>query len=242
MRPRALVPTARGTNRDGELAEALSLAGADAEVVPLTVLAERSEPWADRYQLLAVPGGFSHGDALGAGRLLASDLRHRFGDGVRALLDRGRPVIGICNGFQALTLAGLLPGALAPNAGGRFECRWVTLVPSPGSVWTDGLDEPVRCPVAHGEGRYLPPVVGRPRVVLRYGDAKGAGAGGAYPDNPNGSVDDVAGVVDGTGLVLGLMPHPEDHVHPWQEPTGGRITGGSGLALFANGVRAAART
>ncbi|MEO1065406.1 MAG: phosphoribosylformylglycinamidine synthase subunit PurQ [Actinomycetota bacterium] len=245
MIPTALVLSARGTNRDGELAAAFELAGARAEVRLVSELRGDGIDWAD-YQLVAVPGGFSHGDALGAGRLLGLDLLTWFGDELRAHLERGRPIIGICNGFQALVRAGFLPGGdaepavLAHNDVGRFECRWVELLPEPGSPWTDRLDGPVRCPVAHGEGRWVGPV---DRVAFRYADDKGDRAGGAYPANPNGSLDDVAGVFDPTGLVLGLMPHPEDHVLPRHDPhRRRRAWSGSCLPLFEGGVAHAADT
>ena len=144
-------------------------------------------------------------------------------------------MIGICNGFQVLTRAGLLPGALGHNEQGRFDCRWVELTAEPAStcIWTSGLDDPVHCPIAHGEGRYVHPdpaaLVAAGQVALRY-----AGT------NPNGSMADIAGVCDPTGVVLGLMPHPENHVvvrqHPRHrhEPDTSRFLG---LRLFENAVR-----
>ncbi|MEM9036258.1 MAG: phosphoribosylformylglycinamidine synthase subunit PurQ [Actinomycetota bacterium] len=250
-RPRVLVLSARGTNRDLELAAAFELVGADAEIRLVTQLRRDEGDWSG-YQLVAVPGGFSHGDALGAGRLLGLDLATWFGDRLRGHIERGRPVIGICNGFQALVRAGFLPGGpaggceepavLTHNESGRFECRWVDLLPEPISPWTASLDGPLRCPVAHGEGRWVGPV---DRVALRYAEPKGNGpAGGAYPANPNGSIDDVAGVVDATGLVLGLMPHPEDHVLARHDPhrRRGSARQGSCLPLFEAGVAHAAHT
>lgn len=245
-RPRVLVLSAPGTNRDGELASAFELAGATAEIRLLSRLRREPDDWSG-YQIVAVPGGFSHGDALGAGRLLGLDLVTWFGDRLRSHIERGRPVIGICNGFQALVRAGLLPGTdepavLAHNRSGRFECRWVELLPAPVSPWTAPLQGPLRCPVAHGEGRWVGPV---DSAAFRYAEPKGTGAaGGAYPANPNGSDDDVAGVVDATGLVLGLMPHPEDHVLARHDPhrRRGRAGAGSCLPLFEAGVAHAAQT
>ncbi len=238
MKPRALVVHARGTNRDRELADALDLAGADVDIVPLTVLRDSCRPWSD-WQMLAIPGGFSHGDALGAGRIFALDLMTWFGDQLRNMTETGAPIIGVCNGFQTLVQAGILPGTgrpatLAPNVSQRFECRWVTLEPLPGNIWTEGLDSPLRCPVAHAEGRYVGEI-GRP--ALRYLDGKDQPARGTYPANPNGSVADIAGVTDPTGTVLGLMPHPEDHVLARQDPDRGR-RGRPRLCLdlFRNGV------
>jgi phosphoribosylformylglycinamidine synthase subunit PurQ / glutaminase len=227
-RPRALVLQAPGTNRDHDAVFALELAGADARIASLLDLADDVRPLSEA-QLLVVAGGFSHADALGAGRMFALSLEHGFGDEVRAFVAAGRPVIGICNGFQTLVRAGLLPGALGHNASGSFQCEWVTLDPQPSAcVWTDGID-PVDCPIAHGEGRYVHPDVAAldaaGQVALR------------YRRNPNGSDSDIAGVCDPTGVVLGLMPHPENHVIARQHPHHVRgLAGGLGLQLFQRGV------
>lgn len=245
-RPSVLLPVAPGTNRNQELADAFERAGAVTVQVPLSALRQGDVKLVD-HQILALPGGFSYGDALGAGRLLGLDLTGWFADQLHEAVARAMPVIGICNGFQALVSAGLLPGgdtpaALVANDSGRFECRWVTLAPGPApSVWLDGLDGPIRCPVAHGEGRLIgnEPTLAA-HTAFRYCDGD-APAEGHYPHNPNGSVGDIAGLVDGTGLVLGLMPHPEDHVDPRQDPLRGRpgaSIGGSALGLFRAGVAA----
>ncbi len=244
--PRVLIPVALGTNRDADLAVAFAAAGADPETVPLSAL-RSGERRLDQYQLLAVPGGFSYGDALGAGRLLGLDLAGWFGDQLREAAAADMPIFGVCNGFQALVRAGLLPGptpaVLTENLSGRFECRWVTLEPSSSRcVWLDGVTEPLRCPVAHGEGRFVTDDVAvleaNDQIALRYVGADGAPADGRYPDNPNGSVADIAGVCDERGTVLGLMPHPEDHVSVRQDPLRGRAVGGGCLPLFESGVRA----
>ena len=171
---------------------ALDLAGAEPSVVLAGELTARPE-LLDDARIVVVAGGFSYGDALGAGRMLALDLTAadggRLGERLRAFVASGRPVVGICNGFQVLTRTGLLPGALGHNAGGHFDCRWVRLAPEPASrsIWTAGLDDEVHCPIAHGEGRYVHPdpdaLAASGQVALRY-------AGG----NPNGSVADIAGV------------------------------------------------
>jgi phosphoribosylformylglycinamidine synthase subunit PurQ / glutaminase len=214
-RPAALVVAGPGTNRDTDAVLALDVAGAEPAVVLAAELTARPE-LLDDARIVVVAGGFSYGDALGAGRMLALDLTAtdggRLGDRLRAFVASGRPVAGICNGFQVLTRAGLLPGALGHNAGGHFDCRWVQLAPEPAShcVWTAGLDDDVHCPIAHGEGRYvhLDPdaLAAAGQVALR------------YRDNPNGSVADIAGVCDESGVVLGLMPHPENHVLARQHP------------------------
>jgi phosphoribosylformylglycinamidine synthase subunit PurQ / glutaminase len=236
-RPRAVVLTAPGTNRQRDVAFALDLAGADAEVALLADVAADPQ-LLHAAQILVVAGGFSYADALGAGRMWALELRHRLREHLQAFIDDGRPVIGICNGFQVLTAAGLLPGALGHNVDGRFTCRWVTLAAEPAGrcIWTSGIGR-IECPIAHGEGRYVHPDPARlaadGQVALRY-----AGL------NPNGSVGDIAGVCDATGLVLGLMPHPENHVVARQHPEASRrrVRGETtpcttGLALFEQGVR-----
>lgn len=254
MKPKALILLAHGTNRDHDAAEALRLAGAHAEIVPLNFLREGKRRFND-YQMLVLPGGFSYADALGAGKLLAIDLRAYFTDQIRAFVAAGKPVIGICNGFQALVKAGMLPGwegasprqqaTLTFNARGRFECRWVTLKPvSSACVWTRGLSGLIACPVAHGEGNFqvAEPARLKGLIALTYVYPDGSPANGDYPANPNGSLLDIAGICNPAGNVLGLMPHPENHIHPWQHPRWTRRAGGlSGFSLFENGVRYAAQ-
>ncbi len=247
-KPKVLIPVALGTNRDGDLADAFQAAGADTEQVPLTALRTGERSLAD-YQILAVPGGFSYGDALGAGRLLGLDLAGWFGEQLQAAVAAEKPIFGVCNGFQALVRAGLLPGedrkaVLTENLSGRFECRWVTLDPvNDTSIWTKDLREPLRCPVAHGEGRFVAEDLGEVEqaalVAFRYLDEVGQPTE-AYPANPNGSAAGVAGVTDSSGLVLGLMPHPEDHIVARQDPLRGRASGGNCLPLFQAGVAAVA--
>ncbi len=237
-RPAAIVVAGPGTNRDTDAVLALDLAGAEPSVVLAGELTARPE-LLDDARIVVVAGGFSYGDALGAGRMLALDLTAadggHLGERLRSFVAGGRPVGGNCNGFQVLTRTGLLPGALGHNAGGHFDCRWVRLAPEPASrsIWAAGLDDEIECPIAHGEGRYVHPdpqaLAAAGQVALRY-------AGG----NPNGSVADIAGVCDPTGVVLGLMPHPENHVlarqHPRHrlDPTTSRTLG---LRLFEAAVR-----
>lgn len=249
MKPRALILHAPGTNRDHEAARALEYAGALAEIVPLTTLRAREKNWRD-YQMLVLPGGFAYADALGAGKLFALDLTIYFADAVNEFVARAKPVIGICNGFQALVKAGILPGnsraTLTFNASGHFECRWVTLqAVSQKCVWTRDLDDLIYCPVAHGEGNFqmadraqLDALRANDQIALRYVLDDGGEANGAYPFNPNGSADDIAGVRNPQGNVLGLMPHPEDHIFHYQHPRHTRGERGClGLRLFENGVR-----
>ena len=249
MKPKAVVLGAPGINRQEDALFALNLAGADAGYVSVLDLPERKSEL-ERAALIVVAGGFSYADALGSGRVFAMEIEQRLGDLMRRKVEGGTPVLGICNGFQMLVRLGLLPGGtqavLQHNERGRFECRWVTLVPSSGlCVWTRGLDEPLRCPVAHGEGKFfcgpetLDLLRANDRIAFRYAGEGGALADGAYPVNPNGSLADIAGICDASGLVLGMMPHPENHVTERQ----GRSVTGTGLALplFRNGVEFARR-
>jgi phosphoribosylformylglycinamidine synthase len=263
--PKALVILATGTNRDGDVAQALKLAGAQPEIVPMQRLRQSPAVWSD-YQMLVIAGGFSYADALGAGKLLALDLEQYFADQAQAFVAAGKPVIGICNGFQTLVKAGLLPfpraqgdasippATLTFNECGHFECRWVTLKPvSQTCIWTRGLSELLDCPVAHGEGNFVvrdPQVAQRlqdgDQIALVYADPDGSPANGAYPANPNGSVLDIAGVCNPAGNVLGLMPHPEDHIYPFQHPRWTQLAAlpaaqsRLALPLFRNGVAYAA--
>ena len=264
LRPKALILMATGTNRDGDAAQALGLAGAEPVILPIKQLRLSGLSWKE-YQLLVIPGGFSYADALGAGKLLALDLVHYFTDQVSSFVADGKPVIGICNGFQALVKAGILQGAgsskatLTYNASGHFECRWVTLNPlSQVCLWTKGLNEPIECPVAHGEGKFVleepleaeledggqKPVPGASstgvfppeQVALVYAGPGGKHAYGLYPYNPNGSILDIAGICNPAGNVLGMMPHPENHVLAYQRPSWQQGVKHSGLPLFKNGV------
>ncbi len=232
MKPTAIVLSAPGTNRDHDVAHALDLAGATARITRLAELCGKPA-LLDDAQLIVVAGGFSHADALGAGRMFALQLEHNVGDELREFVATGKPIIGICNGFQTLTRLGLLPGALGHNDNGSFQCRWVTLDAAESAcVWTQGLDG-IDCPIAHGEGRYVHP---DPAALAAPGQVALT-----YQRNPNGSDADIAGVCDPSGVVLGLMPHPENHVHDHQHPQAARGQAArSGLPLFARGVAYAA--
>ena len=249
MKPKALVLQAHGSNRDFDVIDALTLAGADASGVPLNELRDQKSLLAD-FQLLVVPGGFSYADALGAGKLLALDLASYFIDEVSSFVEAGKPVIGICNGFQVLVKSGILPGkqsqapakneaTLTFNAAGHFECRWVHLKSaSENCIWTKELTEIITCPIAHGEGNFqVTEAISQEHIALTYAKMDGASANGAYPANPNGSIMDIAGICNAKGNVMGLMPHPENHIYNWQHPRHTRgETGGNGLKLFENGV------
>lgn len=226
---------APGINCHEETAFAVSYAGGQGEVLPLSDIVAGGRKLAD-YAGLIVPGGFSYGDHLAAGRVLAVQLIARLAEELRTFVAAGRPVLGICNGDQVLMETGLLPngtvaeraGALTQNRSARFESRWVRLQVQPtGSFWTEGIEGSLlRVPVAHGEGR----VVRAPNALVKpaflYVDDAGQ-ATEAYPHNPAGSPGGVAGLVDPSGLVLGLMPHPERALLPAHGST-------DGLRLFRN--------
>jgi phosphoribosylformylglycinamidine synthase I len=252
MKPPVLILHAPGTNRDRDVAEAFALAGAEPTIRTLADVVATPGLIAE-HRLVCLPGGFSFGDDLGAGQVFAHHLRHSLGDALRAHIAKGRPILGICNGFQALMKAGFFeptarPGrtaTLTRNARAQFECRWVTLTPNPSSPspWLTDLG-PIECPVAHGEGRVVTSdpdtaaALTGPQAAFRYVPSE---TDDGYPGNPNGSLDHLAGLTDPTGLVLGLMPHPEDHIHPFQHP--GFHTHRDrlpGLPLFQAGVRLAA--
>jgi len=253
-KPRALILFAPGTNRDQDAAAALDLAGAEPVVCPIKYLREERVDWS-AYQIMVIPGGFSYADALGAGKLFALDLIHYFYDQAHTFVSAGKPVLGICNGFQALVKSGLLPDGesedqahtvtLTFNESNHFECRWVTLKPvSERCLWTRGLRQLIECPVAHGEGNFTAarPEIARAlldtgQAALIYTQPDGSAANGGYPHNPNGSMLDIAGICNPQGNVLGLMPHPEDNIHLFQKPDRSKGPDHPGLPLFVNGVR-----
>jgi len=211
---------APGINCHEETAAAIELAGGRTELVLLRDLAD-GRTRLDRYQAVVIPGGFAYGDHLGAGRIFATMLVARLCDQFVDFLAAQKPLLGVCNGFQVLAEAGILTGrtpgkrsmALLENQSAKFEDRKIRLVvTAEKSPWTEGLTGQVlEMPTAHGEGRPLFCHAGSDdptKVVLRYADSSGHPTL-RHPENPNGSPDAVAGITDATGLVLGLMPHPE---------------------------------
>lgn len=253
----ALVLTTSGINCDRELAHAFELAGATAELVHLNRLL--AEPGlVEGFDLIGLPGGFSYGDAIGAGRIAATLMREALYPVFVAAVARGVPIIAPCNGFQIAAQMGLLPGpaagdrwpatparptvGLATNDTARFVDRWCAVEIPDGTrcIWTQGIDLDDAggvLPVAHGEGRFtvapgglVSRLAADGQIAVRY----------RAGDNPNGSLDAIAGICDSTGLVLGLMPHPERFTrwtqHPqWtrlEEPRGEPL----GLAMFRNAV------
>jgi phosphoribosylformylglycinamidine synthase len=250
--PRVLVLRSPGANCDTEAQFAFEQAGARAERVHINRLREKPN-LIHEYQVLVVPGGFTYGDDVAAGKILGMQLNHFLGEALRRFRDTGKLILGICNGFQALLKTGLLlppdeegpVATLAFNSSGHFEDRWITMQASPGRCpFLMGIQR-MHLPIAHAEGRFLcrqewilQGLEAAEQVVLCYCDSQGRP--GEYPINPNGSQGDVAGVCDATGRVLGLMPHPERHVLPTQHPQWTRLglaAEGDGLVVFRNAVR-----
>lgn len=245
--PTTLILRTAGTNCDRELCHAFELAGSRTRTVHLNELIE-NPGILDDVQIIGFPGGFSYGDDIAAGRIFANRIKHNLLEPLQAAVRRGTPIIGICNGFQVLVKLGLLPDpelarqsvTLADNHTGRFTDRWVGLEANAQSVciWTKGLTQ-LDLPIAHGEGRFVaesPQALDLLRhnrqIALRY----------RLDDNPNGSADSIAGICDPTGLVFGLMPHPERFTHVTHHPLwtrmllrGGELTP-AGLRFFQNAV------
>jgi len=231
---KALVLTGYGLNCDLETAHACELAGAAATRVHINALIDGSVRLSD-FQLMVFIGGFSWGDDHGAGVIQAVRMKTHIGDQMLSFIERGHLVLGICNGFQVLVNLGLLPGfdgryadrrvALTYNECGNFRDQWVRLRIGAGSpcVFTQGIRQ-VELPVRHGEGKFyadaevMDRLAAGGQIVMRYARADGHPAGGQFPDNPNGSVDDIAGICDATGRIFGLMPHPEAFHHPANHP------------------------
>ena len=249
---RVCVLRTAGTNCDGETIFAFEQAGAVTESLHVNQVL-RNGAGLGAFQILVIPGGFTYGDDIAAGKILANELRYGLGVELREFIDKGGAILGICNGFQVLVKAGLLPGPFSPgttqkvtltfNDSAKFEDRWIHLEVTPNrSVFTDGIDR-LYLPVAHGEGKFvadpgtLRGIVDSRQVVFRYVDSAGKPAG--YPWNPNGSVESIAGICDDTGRVLGLMPHPERHALGCQHPRWtreGLKDEGEGMAVFKSVV------
>ena len=244
MKPRVCILRTDGTNCDHETSTAFRLAGGEPYFVHVNELRTGSRTLAD-FHILALPGGFSYGDDVASGKILAVELMTFLGDQLRAFVEARKLVIGICNGFQVLVRTGLLPfgklgtmsATLAHNASGHFQCEWVELKAETPCVFTHDLDQPdLMLQIAHGEGRfYAPPEVlarmeAEQLIVLRY-----------RVRNPNGSQSAIAGVCDPTRRIFGLMPHPERLVVREQHPNWRRLEPDlrlpHGLKIFVNAVR-----
>ena len=245
---RTLILRAPGTNCDVETAFAFQQAGAIVATLHVNRFIRGEERLSD-YQIFVIPGGFTYGDDISAGKVLANELRLKLGEDISRFVENGGLILGICNGFQVLVKLGILPGplpgsqprlTLTTNDSGRFECRWVHLSVNQKSscIFTKGIEH-LELPVAHGEGKVVTEATVLPglNVALYYTDEQGNKAG--YPHNPNGSVDNIAGICDSTGRIFALMPHPERHIRGNQHPrwlTEGASQWGNGFKIFENAV------
>ena len=251
---KALILYGYGINCDGETQFAFQMAGAQAERVHFNELRVKNKRLKD-YQILAFPGGFSHGDDIAAGRVMANLIKTEMLDDMLEFINSEKLVLGICNGFQILAKAGLLPGCngnykkqevtLTYNDSGRFEDRWVYLkVQNDKCVFTRGIDK-LYLPVRHGEGKFLPQdetvlkrLYQNNQITAKYVSAAGK-ENPAYSANPNGSCDGIAGICDESGRIFGFMPHPEAYLFKTNHPRWTRDplpNEGQGLQLFKNAV------
>ncbi len=246
LKPKALVLRAPGTNCDEETAYAFQLAGGEADRIHVNQLAE-SPNLLDDYQIFCVPGGFSFGDDIAAGRVLANLMLNRLKDAIGTFVAEGKLVLGICNGFQVLVKTGFLVqpdeeglcATLTWNESGRYTDQWVRLETDGNQcAFLNGVEE-MYLPVAHAEGKF----VARNDEILRRLESNGQLAlryqSNGSSDNPNGSTMDVAGVCDESGRVFGLMPHPERHMFATQHPRWtreGLANEPDGVAIFKNAI------
>lgn len=260
MTVKAVVLTGFGINCDNETCRALSRAGADVSRMHLNDLIEHPD-LLDGAHILAIPGGFSFGDHIASGKVLANRMRHKLGAPLERFVASGKLIIGICNGFQVMVKMGLLPlfdgdfkqeVTLAWNNTCRFENRWVHLGAAHNTrcIWVKDI-ETLPLPVRHGEGKFivrdeavLQRLLDNRQVALRYVRPDGTAAAGEFPFNPNGAADDIAGICDPSGRIFGLMPHPEAFQERENHPEWTRLdlpAEGAGLRIFRNAVEFAQR-
>jgi phosphoribosylformylglycinamidine synthase I len=235
-----------GTNCDAETTRSFRELGAKAEVVHVNEMIKRKNML--DFDALVFPGGFSYGDYVRAGAIWAKWMLARLGEQLKAFVDDNRPILGICNGFQVLVEAGLLPrfegtsqvpeAALATNVPPGYNCRWINVRHENRGkcVFTSKIQngKTLRLPVAHAEGRFvfakekerrfLEKLIDNDQLVFRYCEEDGTYAQGSFPANPNGSFYDIAGICSLDGRILGLMPHPERAFYWWQQPDWTRQT------------------
>jgi phosphoribosylformylglycinamidine synthase len=251
---RAIVLRAAGINCDMETEYALELAGAKAQRMHINRIIE-DKTLLGEFQIIVFPGGFSYGDDVAAGKILANQIIHHLSGPIQKFIDDGKLVLGICNGFQVLVKTGILPGdnstkhqeevTITYNDSGKFEDRWVYLAPQTDKCIFIEPGRQIYLPVAHAEGKVvtrntasMDKLKSEGLVAFKYVDKNGRE--GDYPINPNGSTDSIAGLTDTTGRILGLMPHPERFVRPTQHPHWSRLKekpASDGMTIFNNAVK-----
>jgi phosphoribosylformylglycinamidine synthase len=247
---KAIVLRAAGINCDMETEQALELAGAQARRMHINRLIEDKRVL-DEFQIIVFPGGFSYGDDVAAGKILANQIRHHLYEAIKKFIDDGKLVLGICNGFQVLVKMGVLPAnnqqeiTITYNDSGKYEDRWVHLAPQTDKCIFIEPGRQIYLPVAHAEGKIvtkdeaaMEQLKSAGHIAFKYVDENGQE--GDYPINPNGSIDSIAGLTDTTGRVLGLMPHPERFVRPTHHPHWTRLKekpASDGITIFNNAVK-----
>lgn len=236
MDVKVLILTGDGVNCENETGHAFKMAGADPSIFHINEL-EKNPDLINNFDIMALPGGFSFGDELGSGKVFSLKLEKYLGDRLHKFIANKKPIIGICNGFQILTKLGLLNPdwdqfGLARNNSGNFIDKWVdinvTSAQQGTSIWLKGIEE-LRLPIRHGEGRFI--TMASVEKLITNGHSLLTYSG----DNPNGSTHAIAGISDASGLVFGLMPHPEAAVKEELYP-GGNWSGTLGIKLFENAV------
>ncbi len=250
-KPYVIIFSGYGLNTEDETKAVFESVGATADIVHINDLIAKPS-LLKKAQIVVMPGGFSYGDDTGSGKAYGNRLKQHLGEAIEEFLKRDTLMIGICNGFQIITNAGLVPGALLTNDSGRYSCRWVDLEVTGESPWLKGI-KTLSVPVAHGEGNYYAPpeTIAQLKkdgaIALKYTEGETA-KHFKTPANPNGALENIAGVTSHNGRVLGLMPHPERAVRFTQLPhwtwhkeeyvrNGKAIpTEGPGLQLFRNAV------
>lgn len=254
----SLVLRTAGVNCDAETVRALKAAGADKiDLHHINVLKNKSK-LLKKYDLIILPGGFSYGDTVSAGKILANEIKFIFKEEIKKFLKRGKLIIGICNGFQILVKSGILSNnksfqqsySLIHNDSKKFESRWINLKINKKSFWTKNLPDTISLPIAHGEGKFVTDTKTAlnilktdNQIIFQYADNTGNEKNDKYPINPNGSYLNIAGITDKSGQILGLMPHPERftdlHHHPYWNSliVNNKTIFPHGLQIFKNAIK-----
>lgn len=263
MKPKVLIITGYGINCEEETAKGFEITGGDPEIIHINDIIAGNKTIED-YQILTFPGGFSYGDDTGSGNALANKISNNLQDDLLKFVQGDKLVLGICNGMQIMANLGLIPAtdlkygerqaAMMHNSTARLECRWIYLKNhSKKCIWTKGIEH-IHLPMSHGEGNfYCKPEIYQKmkendQITLRYVNEDGSAANGQFPANPNGAMDDIAGVCDPTGKIFALMPHPDrflcfENEEGWELKKEQLIREGkeipkrgAGLKIFENGV------